>query len=522
MKVSTRISLIALLVFGALFAWAQSKILDARAGIRVEEKILMLSDRPEVTRTLALGFDNLVADLLWIRGIQYFGGNFSTLDDPEKKRGMMNLLDNLVGLDPHFTAAYQFGGFVINESMRDPEAAVNFLIDGSENNPDSWKLPFDAGFIAFYQLKDYEVAKQLFIRSAYGMPFRGLTVADANGAVAPEALELLIDGDPESPVQFEPQDAFFTLDIGEQKRVGRVSAEKQSAYDESYRLQYSSQRSDDTFIDKETAEFQGVSIHTFDPAPMTRFIRFDRFETESPDGLFTMGEVRVFGPRNPETPPYVDRMAIEMDRESGRFLAAWSQYRRYLAEALEKGDEVSAKLAQEKLFDIYTLKCLELLEIAVNKYIEDKGELPPANMKELVDEGYVQQVIQEQVAQDPNFAQEVLPVLLSKDGSPYDLLSSWDGQEPHLLLTYENEEGAEDWYLISRRNLKEEQKSAIEQLQKSVNQYREEHGEYPADLRDLQDENWFSSSEEIFRDPLGGQFILDSETGEVKAVNPKY
>ena len=520
-QLTNRTLLVLLPVLALLFIWAQSRILHARAGYRVEEKILMLSDRPEITRVFALGFDGTLADMLWIRGIQYFGGNFSSLEKSDKRQGMMNLLRNLVGLDPHFVSAYLFGGFVINESMKQPEEAMNFMIQGAENNPENWRLPFDAGFTAFYQLKDYEVAKQLFIRSTYGVPYEGIQIVEAGG-VSQEQAEAVLDGDPDTTVAFPLNGGSLILDLGERKLVGRVVSEQHTGQDETYRLLYSSSLDVSKFIEKETITFQEIGVHTFEPAALTQRLKLDQFQSQAADGQLSLNEIKVYGARNPNAPSYVERMAIEMDRASGRFLAAWSQYERYYQEAETKGDEISAMLARQKLVDIYSLKCMELLKSAAELYQKETGKIPSMNMQELVDEGYLQRIIDQQIAEDPKFILEVYPVLIHGNQPINTMLRTFDGAEPHLLIQYTNKDGQQDWYLISRLNLISNQKDAITSLQKYVNQYKEETGSYPKTLHELVGKPWFPSSEEILEDPLGGEFVVDPQTGTVSAINPKY
>lgn len=189
--------LIGTVVLGLLivsYVLLQQEVVKRRLNYRTSDKILMVADkdRPEVARAVAFGFDNTLADLLWIRGIQFFGGNFSSLTDTDKKEGFINLFENLVILDPRFTSAWKFGGFVFNESCGDPKTAVEFLLrgayyTGNENqvsprslfhllgndicvdrtgNRNDWSLLFDAGFIAFYNLKDFANAKQYFLEAS--------------------------------------------------------------------------------------------------------------------------------------------------------------------------------------------------------------------------------------------------------------------------------------------------------------------------------------------------------------------
>ena len=510
-----------LAILGGMFGWAQSRILDARKTFRTDEKILMVSDRPEVTKILSLGFDNAVADFLWIRAIQYFGGNFSTLNVTEKRDGLMNLMNNLVGLDPHFIGAYKFAGFVINESMKEPDTAMNFLIGGADNNPDDWKLSFDAGFIGFYQLQQYEVAKDLFIRSVYGTAYSDIQIAETNGLVSAN-VDALLDGDTHTGAEFDTADGMFVLAFDEKRNIGKVTVEQQSGSDESYRLQYQS-RSVDTYIDKETVTISGIAVHTFNPAVLTEKIKFDQFTTSAENGVFSLSDIKVYGERNPETPSYVERMIFEMDRASGRFLAAWEQYQRYYHEAVEKGDTISAELALKKLDDIYSAKSIQLLEAAATKYIEaNNGNLPSPDMHELVEEGYMQQVIEEEKAADPQFESEVLRVLIPNGGSLYDILTGMDGENKHLLLPGLDEDAEQDWFLASRSDLLNDREVRIKTITAYVDQYKIEYNKTPTSLEELMKEAWVSISDNLLKDPLGGEYYIEPDTGAVKVRNSKY
>lgn len=512
------------IVLCSLFGWTQNMILDARKGMRTEEKILMLSDRPEVTKIMSLGFDNVVADLLWIRAIQYFGGNFSTLDMQEKRDGMMNLLNNLVGLDPKFIGAYKFAGFVINESMKEPETAMNFLIGGAENNPEDWQLSFDAGFIGFYQLKQYEVAKDLFTRAVYGTVYNDVTIAESNGVLSTSSIDALLDGDPYSNSEFNAEDGMFVLTFGEKREVGRVVVEEQSGNDQSYRIQYLS-RSVDSYIDKESPEISGIAMHSFDPAALTEKLKFDQFTTAAEDGTFSLSEITIYGARNPETPTYIERMIFEMDRVSGRFLIAWEQNQRYYLESIEKGDTVSAGITLTKLDDIYSAECIKLIETAVYKYIEDhNGELPSTDLHELVEEGYLQQVIEEEKLNNPQFESDVLRVLIPRGGSVWDILTGMDGTTKHLLLPGIGDEAdpEKDWFLASSGDLKDDQETRIKTIQAYVDQYIEEIGRPPVSMEELLKESWATISDEVLTDPLGGEYYIDTQDGKVKLRNALF
>ncbi len=155
-------------------------------------------------------------------------------------------------------------------------------------------------------------------------------------------------------------------------------------------------------------------------------------------------------------------------------------------------------------------------------YLEEKKELPSAHMTELVSEGYLERVIQKMVEEDPNIYQEVLPVLTYKTRTLEDLLTTYNGEDPHLLIKFTNKEGQDDWHLTSRKDLRDEQIVYLKTIQDGVNQYKEENGTYPEKLTDLIGNKYFNASESIFEDPLGGEFVLNRETGKVEAINPQY
>ena len=78
------------------------------------QQILYVSSPAVVTR-LALSYDALVADLYWIRAIQYYGGTRLS-NRPDKSYDLLYpLLDLTTSLDPNFNIAYEFGAFFLSE-----------------------------------------------------------------------------------------------------------------------------------------------------------------------------------------------------------------------------------------------------------------------------------------------------------------------------------------------------------------------------------------------------------------------
>ena len=124
---------------------------------------------PAMMRRLALSFDAVLADLYWIRAIQYYGG--TRLSDTADKHYelLYPLLELATALDPQFNVAYRFGAFFLSEpapgGANHPELAIRLLELGIAANPTRWEYPYDVGFV-FYRRAAYRQAADWFRRAA--------------------------------------------------------------------------------------------------------------------------------------------------------------------------------------------------------------------------------------------------------------------------------------------------------------------------------------------------------------------
>ena len=132
------------------------------------EQVLYVSS-PAVLRRLALSYDALVADLYWIRAIQYYGSRRLGLSADRDYSLLYPLLDLTTSLDPNFSIAYRFGAFFLSEARPGgagrPDLAVRLLEKAISTHPDRWEYPHDVGFV-YYRLGDYRTAASWFDRAA--------------------------------------------------------------------------------------------------------------------------------------------------------------------------------------------------------------------------------------------------------------------------------------------------------------------------------------------------------------------
>ena len=130
--------------------------------------VLWFQSGPLLKR-VALGFDNLLADVYWIRAVVYYG---SKRKADEKNRNF-DLLDPMLTfvttLDPYFKVAYRFGAIFLTEAYPSgpgrPDRAIALLERGLAVNPNGWEYMHDIGFVHYWWLHDYTEAAQWFARA---------------------------------------------------------------------------------------------------------------------------------------------------------------------------------------------------------------------------------------------------------------------------------------------------------------------------------------------------------------------
>ncbi|MCK4941328.1 hypothetical protein KAS45_04480 [candidate division WOR-3 bacterium] len=110
-------------------------------------------------RAVSMGFYAPLADLVWLRFIQYYGEHRMT---DVRFDFLFHILDILTTLDGRFTYAYTLGALMLTHDAQRPDQAHQLLKKGMHQNPEDWRLPFIYGFINYAFLADYSVARTYF------------------------------------------------------------------------------------------------------------------------------------------------------------------------------------------------------------------------------------------------------------------------------------------------------------------------------------------------------------------------
>ena len=107
----------------------------------------------------SLGYEQLAADLTWFSAVQYYGGYRKDYHDLAYFKGLIEIVTDL---DPHFEFPYIFGAVVMSQDMNSTEDAIALLKKGMAQNPTSWRIPFEAGFIYYIDEHEPEMAARYF------------------------------------------------------------------------------------------------------------------------------------------------------------------------------------------------------------------------------------------------------------------------------------------------------------------------------------------------------------------------
>lgn len=119
------------------------------------EDTIYLPDMRTV-RLVALGYDRVLADYLFLRSIQAYGGGWQFSAGGGRSKLFEHYFNVITDLDPSFTKAYTFGNMLIGELMHSPAPAMGLLAKGIYMNPENYRVAYEAGFFGVDRLGDYQ------------------------------------------------------------------------------------------------------------------------------------------------------------------------------------------------------------------------------------------------------------------------------------------------------------------------------------------------------------------------------
>lgn len=143
------------LVTGSIFATVRAKRFTERDYLY--QSLYLPSGK--FMEQVSLGYNQITADMIWFSAIQYYGGFRAGDHDLAYFRGLIDLVTDL---DPHFIFPYLFGAVVMSQDMHSLDSGIDLLRKGMHNNPESWELPFEIGFLSFIDARNHDMAARYF------------------------------------------------------------------------------------------------------------------------------------------------------------------------------------------------------------------------------------------------------------------------------------------------------------------------------------------------------------------------
>jgi tetratricopeptide (TPR) repeat protein len=144
--------------------------LESRLGRAEPELDLLFFTSPALVKKMALGYDDLFADLYWMRSIQYYGRREEADRRAVRYGNLSTLLDITTTLDPDLLDAYRSGSIFLSEAdpigAGRPAEAIRLLDKGIRRHPQEWRLLYDQGFVYYWYLKDYKAAGETWLSAS--------------------------------------------------------------------------------------------------------------------------------------------------------------------------------------------------------------------------------------------------------------------------------------------------------------------------------------------------------------------
>jgi tetratricopeptide (TPR) repeat protein len=147
----------------ALFIYIIQYQVVSYKGIEQKIEEFMSLPKGEYLKPAVMGFEQIAADIIWLRAIQVIGEDTVT---PKGYDWIYHALDVVTTLDPKFAYAYQLGGVTLSVLGKAPEKSNTLLLKGMRENPEIWQIPFYIGFNNFFYLNDYGSAAEYMAKAS--------------------------------------------------------------------------------------------------------------------------------------------------------------------------------------------------------------------------------------------------------------------------------------------------------------------------------------------------------------------
>lgn len=151
----------ALLLFVAATSLYELSLINSPSKKEVDETLYLPNGK--ALKLVSLGFENVLADLLWFNTISYFGRHFRS---DQQYRWLSHMCNLVIDLDPKAAHVYQFGAVMLSWELGAPDESNALLTKAMKALPDNWLFPYLRGFNYLFFFKDPVHAKDDLLLAA--------------------------------------------------------------------------------------------------------------------------------------------------------------------------------------------------------------------------------------------------------------------------------------------------------------------------------------------------------------------
>lgn len=135
---------------------------------------------PPLLERFTFGFNETVADSLWIRVVQDLDYCEQTvaLNTCKNNSWLYQMIDTITNLSPKFRAPYAVGGLALTVLITDVDGATKIFDKSVKAFPEDWPILFRAAYHYLYEVKNNRHAAYLLLQAAdHGAPTWTRTLA---------------------------------------------------------------------------------------------------------------------------------------------------------------------------------------------------------------------------------------------------------------------------------------------------------------------------------------------------------
>jgi tetratricopeptide (TPR) repeat protein len=159
------VSLILILCLSCLLFMGLKLEIDKVSRKKIPGSSIIYIPSGKYLKMVTFGFSSVMADLVYIWAIQYFGNTAI----PDKLDHFVHIFSIISELDPRYIDPYEVGALIALYDTKDVALAIKLLDMGFTKNPDLWIFPLEAGHYAQLYKKDFPLAREYY-KKAMNIP----------------------------------------------------------------------------------------------------------------------------------------------------------------------------------------------------------------------------------------------------------------------------------------------------------------------------------------------------------------